>query len=131
MTGQPHILEPAPSAESSEELISSEATPSRMGQSNKPAADRGWREARPGCHFAAHHAGVDYPESLDPQAAGSPNLPGLGVHQATLPLSAPALLDDDSMAGKLEVDLRPQLKTHGPGVGIFLGAVSVLALRAL
>ena len=115
LTGQPGPLQPAPSAESSS---------SNTRQPEKPAAGWGWREARPGCHFAAHHAGVDYP------AAGSSHLTCLRARQATVPLSAPGLLHDDSMAGKLEVDLRPQRKIHGQGIGIFLGAVSVLALQA-
>ena len=132
LTGQPGSLQPATSAESgsSEELDSSKAASSRWGHSEKPVAGWGWREARPGCHFAAHHAGVDYPESLHHQAAGSSNLTSPRERQATLPLSAPGLLGHDSMAGKLEVDLRPQLKSHGQGVGILLGAVLVLALQA-
>ena len=132
LTGQPGSLEPAPSAESgsSEELDSLEATSSHTGQPEKPAAGWGWREARPGCHFAAHHAGVDYPESLHHQATGSSHLTCLRVRQATLPLSAPGLLHDDSMAVEFEVDLRPQPKIHGQGVSLLLGAVSVLALQA-
>ncbi len=128
LTGQPGPLEPATSAESgsSEELDSLEATSSRTVQSEKPAAGWGWSGAQPGCHFAAHHAGVDYPD----QAAGSSHLTCLRVRQATLPLSAPELLDNESMAGELEVSLRPRLRNCGQGFSIILGAVLVLALQA-